>query len=220
MKRRITLYIAGEPCDLQDDGLVLLNVAIADLTNPAVQRNSYTHPVTLPRTPANDRLFGASFRMDRTAGPGGSGPGFNASRTLPFSIYTAGGEILVAGYAKLDAVTREGYDVTLYGGLGELVYNLSYDADGNKRTLASLDYGVDLDFTITKSAVLDAWARLAGDSTKPAVWDVINFAPAYNGIPAPASPRTRPSHSPRRSPSPPARPAAASPTTRRAATPS
>lgn len=183
MKRRISLYIAGEPCDLQDDGLVLLNVALADLTNPAVQRNSYTHPVTLPRTPANDRLFGASFRLDRTAGPGGSGPGFNASRKLPFSIYTAGGEILVAGYAKLDAVTREGYDVTLYGGLGDLVYSLSYDADGNKRTLASLDYGVDLNFTITKSAVLDAWARLAGDSTKPAVWDVINFAPAYNGIP-------------------------------------
>lgn len=183
MKRRITLYIAGEPCDLQDDGLVLLNVALADLTNPAVQRNSYTHSVTLPRTPANDRLFGASFRLDRTAGPGGSGPGFNASRKLPFSIYTAGGEILVAGYAKLESVTRESYEVTLYGGLGELVYNLSYDADGNKRTLASLDYGVDLDFTITKSAVLEAWDRLAGDSSKPARWDVLNFAPAYNGIP-------------------------------------
>ena len=183
MKRRITLYVAGEPCDLLDDGLVLLNVALADLTNPAVQRNSYTHPVTLPRTPANDRLFGSSYRLDRTAGPGGSGPGFNASRKLPFSIYTAAGEILVAGYAKLESVTREGYEVTLYGGLGELVCNLSYDADGNKRSLASLDYGVDLDFTITKSAVLDAWARLAGDTSKPAVWDVINFAPAYNGIP-------------------------------------
>lgn len=162
MKRRITLYIAGQPCDLQDDGLVLLNVALADLTNPAVQRNSYTHPVTLPRTPANDQIFGASFRLDRTAGPGGSGPGFSASRKVPFSIYTAAGEILVAGYAKLESVTREGYEVTLYGGLGELVYNLSYDADGNKRSLASLDYGVDLDFTINASAVTDAWSILAG----------------------------------------------------------
>ena len=63
------------------------------------------------------------------------------------------------------------------------MYNLSYDSAGNKRTLASLDYGTDLDFTIDAQAVSDAWARLDGDTSKPAKWDIINFAPCYNGIP-------------------------------------
>lgn len=183
MKRAITLYIGESRADLADDGFVLFNYALANLTNPAVQRNSWSQGVTLPRTPANDSIFGEAFRLDRNAGAGGTGAAFSASRKTPFTIYADSGEVLSAGYCKLTSVTRDGYEVQLFGGLGELVYNLSYDADGNKRTLASLDFGVDLDFTINASAVTDAWARLAGDSSKPAKWDIINFAPCYNGIP-------------------------------------
>lgn len=183
MRRRITLYIAGRRADLGDDAFVLLNVALNDVTNPAVVRNSWTQEVDLPRTPENDKLFGASFRLDRNAGAGGSGPDFNASRRVPFSIYAETGEVLFAGYAKLGSVTRDSYRVSLYGGLGDFLYWLSYDSAGEKRTLASLDYGEDLDFTIDRNAVADAWARLGGDLTKPAKWDIINFAPCYNGIP-------------------------------------
>ena len=184
MRRRITLYIGGVRADLADDGLVLLNYAVTDLTNPAVVRNAWTQTVDLPRSAGNERIFGHAGRLDRLAGDGGTGPDFNAARKTPFSIYTETGEILFSGYCKLESVDADAYHVSLYGGLGELMYNLSYDSAGNKRTLASLDYGTDLDFTIDKTAVADAWARLAGDTTKPAKWDIINFAPCYNGIPS------------------------------------
>ena len=99
--------------------------------------------------------------------------------------------MLASGYAKLDSVTDDALAVSLFGGLGELIYNLSYDSAGNKRTLASLDFGggdAELDFDIDASAVADAWARLGGDTSKPEMWDIINFAPAYNGIPSDFSP--------------------------------
>ena len=161
MRRRITLYIGGSRADLQEDGLVLLNYAATELTNPAVVRNAWTQTVELPRTSANDAIFGASFRLDRNAGIGGeAGVEFSAGRKTPFAIYTEAGLVLFSGYAKLDAVTRDAYKVTLYGGLGDFIYGLSYDENGNKRTLADLDYGVDLDFTISSRAVHDAWEML------------------------------------------------------------
>ena len=184
MRRRISLYVGGVRADLADDGLVLLNAAITDLTNPTIVKNSYTHAFDLPRTPFNESIFGHSGRLDRNAGGGGTGPDFNASKKLPFNIYTAAGQIIVSGYCKLDKVSPTAFSVTLYGGLGDFIYGLSYDSAGEKRSLASLDYGEDLDFTINKTAVADAWARLGGDTTKPAKWDIINFAPCYNGIPS------------------------------------
>lgn len=184
MRRRISLYINGQLADLADDGLVLLNVQLSDLTNPAVVRNSWTQEVELPRCPANDRIFGHSGRLDRLAGAGGTGPDFNASKRTPFAIYAETGEVLFSGYAKLNGVTRDAYRVSLYGGIGDFLYGLAYDGAGNKRSLADLDYGVDLDFTINLQTVRDAWARLAGDTSKPEKWDVINFAPCYNGVPS------------------------------------
>ena len=183
MKRRITLYLGGLRADLSEDGFILLNYAVSDLTNPAIVRNSWTQEVDLPRTPDNDHIFGGSFRLDRVPGTGGTGPDFNAGRRLPFAIYTDAGEVLFSGYAKLNSVKKDAYKVTLYGGLGEFIYNLSYDSNGERKTLASLDYGEDLGFTINAQAVRDAWDRLAGDTSKPAKWDIINFAPCYNGIP-------------------------------------
>ena len=184
MRRRLTLYIGGESADLADDALVLMNYALTDLTNPAAIRNSYTHDVDLPRTDRNSRIFGSSFRLDRNAGAGDAGAAFNASRRVPFAIFAETGQILTSGYCKLNAVTADAYNVSLYGGLGDFIYGLTADADGNQLTLADLDFGVDLDFTVNAATVAEAWARLGGDATKPAKWDVINFAPAYNGIPS------------------------------------
>ena len=187
MRRRIQLYLGGQAADLPDDALVLFNWATSDAQNPTILRNSFSQSFNLPRTARNEAIFGHSGRLDRTAGSGGTGAAFNASRKLPFSIYLDTGEVLESGYAKLDSVTDDALAVSLYGGLGELIYNLSYDSAGNKRTLASLDFGggdAELDFDIDASAVADAWARLGGDTSKPEIWDIINFAPAYNGIPS------------------------------------
>ena len=114
------------------------------------------------------------------------GAGFIGSHTVV--------DLLESGYVKLDNVLRHGadiqYAVTLYGGLGGFLYGLSFDAEGNRRTLADLDYlgtgdpDRELDFTIDAEAVTGAWERLlTNPSGVSDLWDVINFAPCYNGVP-------------------------------------
>ena len=195
MRRKISLYIADQLVDLDDQSFILFNYQMDDLSNPTIVKNSFSQQITLKGTPANNKIFGGSFRLDRRIGNSGgnSGVDFNASQKTPFVIYNEMSEILQSGYVKLDSVSRVGadiqYKITLYGGLGSFFYALSYDENGNKRTLADLDYlgtsnpDAELDFAITKEAVQEAWRRLQQDQTASPIWDIINFAPAYNGIP-------------------------------------
>jgi len=164
MRRRISLYIAGNRADLNDDGLVLMNYAVTDLTNPSVMKNSYSQSVELPRTAVNNIIFGESFRLDRRAGIGGAAADFNASRKTPFAIYNEMDEVLVSGYCKLTSVTKDAYKVSLFGGMGELLHNLSFGDDGEQLSLASLDFGggdTELDFSITAAKVQAAWGCLS-----------------------------------------------------------
>ena len=189
MRNTIRLYIEGRRADLDDGSFILLNYTAEDLTNPTIVRNSFSKQITLPGTPANDYIFGHIFRNDRDtvyASPY-VGPNFDPCRKTQFIIYNEANEILESGYLKLDEVEigrrSHSYKVTLYGGLGSFLYGLSYDANGDKLTLADLDFGETLDFTINKTAVADAWARIGGDTSKAAKWDIINFIPGYNGLP-------------------------------------
>lgn len=126
-----------------------------------------------------------------TPGYGNYRTAFDPSARADFAVYADGGNLLMTGYAKLTDVVETGavhtYALSLYGGLGSFMYNLTQRADGERMTLADLDYlgggDAELDFDITAQAVSDAWARLGGDTSKPEMWDVINFAPAYDGIP-------------------------------------
>ena len=195
MRRKISLYIDGRLADLDEQSFILFNYTMDDLSNPTIVKNSFSQQVSLPGTPGNNAIFGDAFRTDRQVdyNSGNSGAGFNPSKKTDFAIYNELGEIVESGYCKLDSVVRKRgliaeYKVTLYGGLGSFLYSLSYAPDGRKLTLADLDYmgnadPSELDFTINANAVLDAWARLGGDTSKDAMWEVINFAPAYNGYP-------------------------------------
>lgn len=190
MRRKINLYIGENRADLNDQGLVLFNYALTDLENPTVVKNSFSKQITLPGTPTNDAIFGFIGRTDRI-----STSGFTPGRRTAFTLLDELGEVLERGYLRLDSVIRRGcmvsaYKVTLFGGLGEFFYALSYDENGDKRTLASLDYlggGVgELDFKINATNVLAAWDRIVewnGQVAPSSIWDVINFAPAYNGCP-------------------------------------
>ena len=188
MRRRIELYINGSQADLSDQGLVLFNYAYTDLENPTAVKNSYSKQVTLPGTDNNAAIFGHLSRMDRV-----TGGGFSPLVRTPFTIYNELGEIIKSGYLKLDQVVRRGsvvtgYKVSLYGGLGSFLYALSYDENGDKLTLADLTYldgAIDeLDFKITAANVRAAWTRVSSTPEEyDSIWDVINFAPAYNGVP-------------------------------------
>lgn len=189
MRNNVQLFIGGKRADLDDGSFLLLNYTAEDLSNPTIVRNSFSRQITLKGTPTNDEIFGHIYRNDRLTqyGGGATGPDFDPTRKTPFTIYNSLGEILEDGYLKLNKVTRNGarkeYAVTLYGGLGSFLYGLAYDNAGNKRTLADLDFGQTLDFTINRTAVADAWARIGGNTGKAAKWDIINFMPCYAGFP-------------------------------------
>ena len=190
MRNKVQLYIGSERADLDNNSFLLLNYTMEELSNPTIVKNSFSRQITLKGTPQNNKIFGGIYRNDRaveTTGSGVVGPQFDPARKTSFRIFNEAMELLEEGYLKLDKITVKKksveYTVTLYGGLGSFLYGLSYKANGDKMTIADLDFGLILDFTIDRDAVADAWARLGGDTSKPAKWSVINFLPSYNGLP-------------------------------------
>lgn len=193
MRRKIDLYIGGLHADLAEQDFILYNYAFTDLQEPAAVKNSFSKQITLPATPANLAVFGHPERADRTStGTGGTGPAFSPGYKTPFELRNELGGIIESGYLRLDAVEIRGrivtgMKVTLFGGIGGFFYNLSYTEDGEKKTLAHLDYGVTLSsFTINAAEVSAAWARLRNHAQSLGIenaYDVVNFAPAYNGVP-------------------------------------
>ena len=193
MRRRISLYIDGTLADIAGQDLVLMNYAFTEAQNPTIVKNSYSKRITLPGTPTNNDIFGHFARPDRRVAETGGGVAFNPGRRTPFIIYRETDEVLVSGYLRLEGVTRQGpvvtgYEVTLFGGLGDFFYCLERKADGEKMTLADLRYRLgfsplppiadELDFTITASSEKAAWsARIAGQASGTPV-GLINFVPA------------------------------------------
>jgi len=189
MRNKVKLYIEGELADLDNSSFLLLNYTAEDLSNPTIVKNSFSKQITLKGTPRNDEIFGHIFRNDRNTlyGSPYTGPYFDPCRKTEFAIYNDLGEILESGYLKLDEIVttrrRHDYKVTLYGGLGSFLYGISYNAAGEKLTLADLDFGETLDFTIDRTTVAAAWQSLA-DNDQSGKWTILNFAPCYNGKPA------------------------------------
>ena len=188
MRYKIQLYIEGVRADLDDGAFILLNYTQEDLTNPTIVKNSFSKQITLPGTPTNDAIFGHIYRNDRDTlyGSPYNGPYFDPCRKTSFVLYNEANEIIESGYLKLDSIEqtrrKRSYKVTLFGGLGSFLYGLSYDSNGEKLTMADLDFGETLDFVIDRDAVSAAWTRLL-HGTGPTKWDIINFIPAYTGIP-------------------------------------
>lgn len=195
MRRKISLYIDGHLADLDEQNLVLFNYTQEELQEPGVVRNAYSHQVTLPGTPANNRIFGSYFRPDRQ-----TDEGFRAISRTPFVIYNELSEVLESGYLKLDSVETKGrnihsYKVSLYGGLGGYFYALGFDEDGNPLNLGDLEYQDldgdsfipnETDMALTAETLYNCWATLRdGFSRRQCPWaNTINFAPCYNGFPA------------------------------------
>lgn len=198
MKRNVQLYIAGQLVDLADDSWILYNWTREEMSNPTAVINSSSHQVTLPGTCRNNGVFGAAFRLDRRTlfGIRYDGTEFDPTRKTPFMLYDGDGTVLESGYCRLDAVNthnrRHAYTVTLYGGLGSFFYALASKDDGTPRTLADLIWadmdGEDVtDFEVFPGAdtVQDAWTFLGGGEPEHKTWwNVLNFAPCYNGLPA------------------------------------
>ena len=201
--KKVMLYVGGAKVDLNGQDLILMNWAQNDLTNPTVVKNNYSKQIELEGTPANNAIFAGMIRLDRKTiySEEYTGISFDPMRRTPFALYDDMLALLESGYIKLNSVKRSGshftYSVTLYGGLGAFFYSLSYKEDGTKKTLADLDFGQQRDeqnptgfglaSALKASDVMDAWDVMGGADPagkRNAFWNIVNFAPCYNGLPA------------------------------------
>lgn len=178
----VELYINNQKVYFKEPPEIFVTYAHTDLHNPTVVKNSYTKTVTVEGTPENNRIFNDFYDMKRM----NNGELFNASRKETFVLYR-NGEPMETGYVKLDKVNKKGnrvtYDITLYGGLGQFLYNLQYKEDGEQMKLSDLEYNVDFNFEVNKDTVKGAWQHITGMKEVDEVYDTLNFAPCYNGIP-------------------------------------
>ena len=189
MRYPVQLYLGDQEVEFSTPPEILLNYSETELTNPTIVKNNYSKTITIEGTPNNNKLFGHFYNLERIQDYNGSimGSGFNPLVKTDFTLYY-NGSIYESGYFKLDEVRRNNnnteYDITLYGGLGDFFYNLSFREDGNPMELSDLTYdcekeGEDFGFTINKETVYSAWTNTPHEYR----WDTINFAPCYNGIP-------------------------------------
>ena len=203
MRQDIHLYIGQKEIYFSEPPEILFTFQRTDYTNPTLIKNSFTKTVKVEGTPENNKVFAELHLLSRTQNE----LLFNPAKRVDFQLFN-NGDLVETGYAKLDNIVKDGYKVTyeltLYGGLGDFFYGLSYgfdydnyDADqpqskDEELKLKDLTYfspsaddDTEFDFYITKDAVGDAWDRLKvlDSQEQSSMWDYINFAPAYNGLP-------------------------------------
>ena len=182
MNNNIKLYINGIEADLTEDISLPITYVQEDLTNPTIVKNSFSKTVTLPGTKTNNSIFGQFYKLDRfTINHTGNttvGVEYDPSKRIPFQIYN-NANIVESGYLQLNAVNvdsyKVSYDTTLYGGLGDFFYGLSYKEDGEKLTLADLRYKDSLTFKINKEYIQDCF-------NNPMDGRLLTFMPSLNGL--------------------------------------
>ena len=195
MKQDIRLYLSGMLVDFKEEPKILFTYKVSDTQNPTAVKNSFSKSISIEGTDENDKIFGAIYDLSRlqTYGTGDySGTDFNPLKKADFELYIDS-ELYETGYFKLTEITKTmgnvTYNITLYGGLGEFIYNLSEAPNGEKLEFKDLmlvkdkedsEPMEDLGLTISKEAVNSAWTYIDSYSSK---YSTLNFAPAYNGLP-------------------------------------
>lgn len=190
------LYIADQLVDLDSESIITMNYALEETNNPTIVKNSFSKSISLPATENNNALFGHIYELSRETIIDNTkmvGVYFNTLKRTPFQLFIEG-ELVESGYVQLTNISNINgvprYTIQAYGGLGDFLYNLMYDEEGEKRTLASLNFGVEgyvgeakdeLDFVISKDVVNEAWAHLPR-SERNGRNEIITFVPAYNGV--------------------------------------
>lgn len=184
MRQYIELYIDNQLVEFREVPRILLTYTHNELHNPTVVKNTFSKTLTIDGTPNNNKIFNSFYHNGWVVGTG-----FDPSRKTTFQLYR-NGEIMESGYVKLDKVRRNNntiqYDITLYGDLGKFLYNLQYNSDGEKLKLSDLVYPTEFNLEVNKELIRDAWSKITGINTdveNAELYDVINFAPCYNGIP-------------------------------------
>lgn len=149
------LYINSRKVDLPDGFKISINKELENFNEPAAVRNSYSVQITLDGTKNNNDIF-SSFnlpnaisqvygnRNDLPSRWGKLTTTFNPNKKNQFVLLDDQGQIFQRGYVRYDESVTKGnttqYKITLFGELGDVIYNLMYDDSGNKKNLANLKY--------------------------------------------------------------------------------
>lgn len=187
MKQDVRLYIADRLVDFSSELSIPFTYQIEDTNNPTIIKNSFTKTITIVGTKNNNKIFGEIYNLDREQLYDDNyivGAYFNPSFRTPFKIYN-NGDVIESGYMQLNDVVIKNkvinYNITLYGGLGDFFYNLSYNQENEPLQLKDLKYDIDLSFDIDKNIVRKAWEHL-NEYDEDRITDTLTFIPCYNGL--------------------------------------
>lgn len=194
MRQDVRLYVENKEVEFSTVPQIVYSYKETDFKNPTIVKNSFSKTIEVEGTPANNDLFGHIWQLDRYQDV----LSFNPSKRADFKLFV-NGELYEKGYCKLDSIKKVGnivnYSISLYGGLGSLLYRLQNgNGEGdNKLTLADLEYPyeydnlggsiINLDFTINKETIEQAWEQLNEEDDEYLKFDYINFAVCSEGVP-------------------------------------
>ena len=141
----IELYIEGRKIDLKDDLEINFNYESIDPDKLSNIKNSFSKTVRIPGTPENNITFGHLFRSDKyipVAGATNICNDYDPHKKVNW-IINKNGVLVNRGYCTLDNIVIESereiyYNLTLYGGIGEFFYSLSYNDDGSVKNLSDM----------------------------------------------------------------------------------
>ena len=141
----IELYIENKKIDITDDLEINFTYESIDPDKLSSIKNSFSKTVNIPGTSNNNIVFGHIFRYDKyipIAGPSNIESFYDPHKKVEWFI-NKNGNLVNRGYCTLDNIIVKGevditYQLTLYGGIGEFFYSLSYNSDGSEKTLKDL----------------------------------------------------------------------------------
>lgn len=141
----IELYIEDKKVDLTSNIDISLVLQTIDPDNLASIKNSFSKTIDIKGTPNNNTLFNNLYRNDNVIldiFDLKTGIGYDPHKKVNFTLLD-NGALIYRGYCVLNNIIVKNlfditYKVTLYGGIGEFFYALSYNEDGTQKTLADL----------------------------------------------------------------------------------
>lgn len=137
----IELYIENRLIDLSEDIEINFTYETLDPDKLLSIKNSFSKTVNIPGTANNNITFGHIFRMDKYIPVSAENIGNNYDPHKKVNWFINKDGVLVnRGYCTLDNIVIKNerditYQLTLYGGIGEFFYSLSYNDEGEPKTL-------------------------------------------------------------------------------------
>lgn len=138
----IELYIENKKIDITDDLEINFTYESIDPDKLSAIKNSFSKTVNIPGTANNNITFGHIFRYDKYIQLGGDtniDNNYDPHKKANWFI-NKNGAVINRGYCTLDNIIVRNerevtYQLTLYGGIGEFFYSLTYNEDGSPKTL-------------------------------------------------------------------------------------